>query len=47
MDDVLDKLKHLAVNLPQAEGFNLGVSELEAVIDGVKNLGVPAQRFLY
>ncbi len=45
MDDVLDKLKHLAVNLPQAEGFNLGVSELEAVIDGVKNLGVPAQRF--
>ncbi|MFL0647646.1 histidine--tRNA ligase [Cylindrospermopsis raciborskii] len=45
VDDVLDKLKHLAVNLPQAEGFNLGVSELEAVIDGVKNLGVPAQRF--
>ena len=45
VDDVLDKLRHLAVNLPPAEGFNLGVSELEAVIDGVKNLGVPAQRF--
>lgn len=45
VDDVLDKLKHLTENLPQAEEFNLGVSELETVINGVRNLGVSEKRF--
>ncbi len=45
IDDVLDKLKHLAENLPEAEQFNLGVSELETVINGVRNLGVADKRF--
>jgi histidyl-tRNA synthetase len=45
IDDVLDKLKHLAENLPAAEQFNLGVSELETVINGVRNLGVADKRF--
>ncbi|MBD2293544.1 histidine--tRNA ligase [Anabaena sphaerica FACHB-251] len=44
-DDVLDKLKYLAVNLPEAEEFNLGVSELETVINGVRDLGVTDKRF--
>ncbi|MBS3030008.1 MAG: histidine--tRNA ligase [Dolichospermum sp. DET50] len=45
IDDVLDKLKHLAANLPEAEQFNLGVTELETVINGVRNLGVADKRF--
>lgn len=45
VDDVLDKLKHLTENLPEAEEFNLGVSELETVINGVRNLGVAEKRF--
>ncbi|MDP5018781.1 MAG: histidine--tRNA ligase [Dolichospermum sp.] len=45
IDDVLDKLKHLAENLPEAEQFNLGVTELETVINGVRNLGVADKRF--
>ncbi|WP_016952127.1 histidine--tRNA ligase [Anabaena sp. PCC 7108] len=45
VDDVLDKLKHLTENLPEAEEFNLGVSELETVINGVRNLGVSEKRF--
>ncbi len=36
VDDILDKLKHLSQNLPEAEQFNLGVSELETVINGVQ-----------
>jgi histidyl-tRNA synthetase len=31
--------------MPQAEQFNLGVTELETVITGVRNLGVPENRF--
>ncbi|WP_353928904.1 histidine--tRNA ligase [Okeanomitos corallinicola TIOX110] len=45
VDDILDKLKHLASNLPSAEEFNLGVSELETVINGVRDLGVADKHF--
>ncbi|PLZ66163.1 histidine--tRNA ligase, partial [Fischerella thermalis WC246] len=45
VDDMLDKLKHLAQIMPEAEQFNLGVTELETVITGVRNLGVPENRF--
>jgi histidyl-tRNA synthetase len=45
VDEVLDKLKHLSHNLPEAEQFSLGVSELETVITGVRNLAVPEKRF--
>lgn len=45
VDGVLDKLKHLAQNLPESEQFRLGVTELETVITGVRNLGVTDNRF--
>ncbi|AFY36055.1 histidine--tRNA ligase [Calothrix sp. PCC 7507] len=45
IDEVLDKLKHLAENLPEVEQFALGISELETVITGVRNLGVAENRF--
>ncbi|MEA5516690.1 histidine--tRNA ligase [Nodularia sp. UHCC 0506] len=45
IDQVLDKLKHLAENLPEAEQFNLGVTELATVVAGVRNLGVSEKRF--
>ncbi|GAX39201.1 histidyl-tRNA synthetase [Tolypothrix sp. NIES-4075] len=45
VDEVLDKLKHLAVNMPEAEQFSLGVAEIETVIAGVRNLGVAENRF--
>ncbi|MBD2491339.1 histidine--tRNA ligase [Aulosira sp. FACHB-615] len=45
VDEVLDKLKHLSQNLPTAEQFSLGVTELETVITGVRNLGVADKRF--
>ncbi|HYW20740.1 MAG TPA: histidine--tRNA ligase [Nodularia sp. (in: cyanobacteria)] len=45
VDHVLDKLKHLAENLPEAKQFNLGVTELATVITGVRNLGVSKKRF--
>ncbi|TVP58320.1 MAG: histidine--tRNA ligase [Nodularia sp. (in: Bacteria)] len=45
IDQVLDKLNHLAENLPDAEQFNLGVTELATVISGVRNLGVSENRF--
>ncbi len=45
VDHVLDKLQHLAENLPEAEQFNLGVTELATVIAGVRNLGVSENRF--
>lgn len=44
-DAVLDKLKHLSQNLAECEQFSLGVRELETVITGVRNLGVPEKRF--
>jgi histidyl-tRNA synthetase len=45
IDEVLDKLKHLANNLPETEQLSLGISELETVIAGVRNLGVAENRF--
>lgn len=45
VDEVLDKLNHLVQNFPEAEQFSLGVTELETVITGVRNLGVPEKRF--
>ncbi|MFM7409088.1 MAG: histidine--tRNA ligase [Cuspidothrix sp.] len=45
VDNILDKLKHLGNNLPAAEQFILGVTELETVINGVRNLGVADKCF--
>ena len=45
VDEVLDKLKYLAKNLSETEQLNLGISELETVIAGVRNLGVAENRF--
>ncbi|MEH2050783.1 histidine--tRNA ligase [Nostoc sp.] len=45
VDEVLDKLKHLAQNLPGTEQLSLGITELETVIAGVRNLGVAENRF--
>ena len=45
IDDVLNKLKYLTENLPETGQFNLGVTELETVINGVRNLGVADKRF--
>ncbi len=45
VDEVLDKLKYLSQNLSESEQFSLGVTELETVIAGVRNLGVPENRF--
>ncbi len=45
VDEVLDKLKYLAQSASEAEIFNLGVTELETVISGVRNLGVAKNRF--
>ncbi|MCX7594083.1 MAG: histidine--tRNA ligase [Fischerella sp.] len=45
VDEVLDKLKYFTQTMPEAEQFHLGVTELETVIAGVRNLGVPENRF--
>ncbi|MEH1782891.1 MAG: histidine--tRNA ligase [Nostoc sp.] len=45
VNDVLDKLKYLAQNLPETEQLSLGITELETVIAGVRNLGVAENRF--
>ena len=45
VDHILEKLKHLSQNLPESEQFTLGVTELETVIAGVRNLGVAQNRF--
>jgi histidyl-tRNA synthetase len=45
VDEVVDKLKYLSQTMPEAEEFNLGVTELEKVIFGVRNLRVPEKRF--
>jgi histidyl-tRNA synthetase len=45
IDEVLDKLKHLAQNLAETEQLSLGIGELETVIAGVRNLGVGENRF--
>ncbi|MGB3512370.1 MAG: histidine--tRNA ligase [Microcoleaceae cyanobacterium] len=45
VDDVLDKLKSMTESLDNSEVLSTGVSELETVISGVRNLGVSAQHF--
>ncbi|MDH6058933.1 histidine--tRNA ligase [Chrysosporum bergii ANA360D] len=45
VDQVLDKLHHLAENLPEPDQLKLGVTELATVITGVRNLGVSEHRF--
>ncbi|BBD65811.1 histidyl-tRNA synthetase [Nostoc commune NIES-4072] len=45
VDEVLDKLKYLAQNLSETEQLNLGITELQTVIAGVRNLGVAENRF--
>ncbi|MBD2559326.1 MULTISPECIES: histidine--tRNA ligase [Nostoc] len=45
VDEVLDKLKHLAENLSETEQLALGIAELQTVIAGVRNLGVAENRF--
>ncbi|MBD2776169.1 histidine--tRNA ligase [Iningainema tapete] len=44
VDQVLDKLKYLA-QTREAEELSIGVTELETVIAGVRNLGVAENRF--
>lgn len=45
VEQVLEKLKHLAENISDTEQFSIGVSELETVITGVRNLGVNQNRY--
>ncbi len=45
VDEVLDKLKHLAETMPEAEEFSTGVTEIETVVAGVRNLGVSEKSF--
>ncbi|NET46424.1 histidine--tRNA ligase [Okeania sp. SIO2B3] len=45
VDDVLNKLKSMAEILDNSEVLSQGISELETVISGVRNLGVSDQRF--
>ena len=45
VDEVLDKLKHLAETMPEAEEFSTGVVEIETVVAGVRNLGVSEKCF--
>ncbi|MEH2403547.1 histidine--tRNA ligase [Nostoc sp.] len=45
VDEILDKLKHLTEKLSETEQLSLGVTELQTVIAGVRNLGVAENRF--
>ena len=45
VDDVLEKLKSMTKTLDYSEVLNQGISELEIVISGVRNLGVSDQCF--
>ncbi|NEQ78302.1 MAG: histidine--tRNA ligase [Okeania sp. SIO2C9] len=45
VDDVLDKLKSMAEILDNSEVLSQGITELETVISGVRNLGVSDQCF--
>ncbi len=44
-DRVLDTLNQLATKLTDADQFKLGIEELTTVIDGVRNLGIPAHQY--
>ena len=45
VDRVMTSLKECAVNLPNVAQFQLGIEELEIVINGVRNLGVSEECF--
>lgn len=45
VDEVLNKLQEMTKLLDNSEVLSLGVSELETVISGVRNLGVSEQHF--
>ncbi len=45
VDQVLSALNEFAAKLTDAEQFKLGIEELTTVINGVRNLGVPANRY--
>jgi histidyl-tRNA synthetase len=45
VDRVLTELNTLATKLPDADRFKLGIEELTTVINGVRDLGVPADRY--
>jgi histidyl-tRNA synthetase len=44
-DEILEKLNNLSQNMSSSEQFSLGVTELQTVIAGVRNLGIPEKRF--
>jgi histidyl-tRNA synthetase len=45
VSEVLDKLNHLCESASEAEELKLGITELETVITGIHNLGVPENRY--
>jgi histidyl-tRNA synthetase len=45
VDRVLAELNNLATKLPDADRFKLGIEELTTVINGVRDLGVAANRY--
>ena len=45
VDEVLNKLKQILPDNPKTELLKTGIDELETVINGVKNLGVPDNRY--
>jgi histidyl-tRNA synthetase len=45
VDEVLDKLNYLCQNTTDGEQLKLGVKEIETVITGIRNLGVPENRY--
>lgn len=45
VDEIIDKLKLLSERIGYCDKLALGVAELEQVIQGVRNLGVPENRF--
>jgi histidyl-tRNA synthetase len=45
VDRVLSELNEFATKLTDAEQFKLGIEELTTVINGVRDLGVPADRY--
>ncbi len=44
-DEILEKLNNLSQNMSSSEQFSLGVTELQTVIAGVRNLRIAEKRF--
>jgi histidyl-tRNA synthetase len=44
-DEILEKLENLSQNMASCEQFSLGVTEIQTVIAGVRNLGIAEKRF--